>query len=574
MTNKKKTERIFTPVRNLTHYIDVMESHGDRVAFRYFNKNHELQEMTYGAYATLIRNEVAGFVKMGLAGKRIAVMGETSPFWVATYISAIVAGGVAIPMDRELDMKEVEGFLLFAEADAVVYSSILNEKFADMALAHRGVATLIPMEPEGISYAECEWVVPLGEVLTLGAQAREAGEVAEPQEPENLERMAVMLFTSGTTGTSKCVMLCEKNVCAAANAACNTVEFSRDDVIVSVLPIHHTYELCIMLAASIYGMQVCINDSLKRVMKNIAFFKPTGMVLVPLFVTTMNKKIWEEARKKGQEKKLRAAIRISKASRAVGIDLRKKLFAEVRAAFGGRLEKIISGAAPLNPEITEIFDQFGIQICEGYGITECSPLLSVTPYYAPKPGSVGKAVDCADVKIDVDHTDEAGHEVGEILAKGDNVMLGYYKNPEETAKVFTEDGYFRTGDVGYIDKDGYIYITGRKKFVIVMESGKNVFPEEIEEYLSEIDLISECVVVGRKAPDSDEIILTAVVYPAFDLFSEEDRKDPEAMRKQIEARIQPLNKKLVSYKHIKAVEIRMEEFERTTSRKIKRHLVK
>lgn len=293
-------------------------------------------------------------------------------------------------------------------------------------------------------------------------------------------------------------MLSEKNAVAAVNSACEAVDFSADDTIVSVLPIHHTYELCCHIAAINYGVTVCINDSLKNVLRNFAFFKPTGIILVPLFVNTMYKKIWDTAKKSGKDKKLAAAITASKTMRKVGIDMREKLFKEVREAFGGRLNKIICGGAALNPDYVEKFEEFGINIYEGYGITECSPLISVTPYYAPKRGSVGPCVQSCTAKIDGTAKNDKGFIEGEICVKGENVMLGYYKNEKATEEAFDEEGYYRTGDIGYMDGDGYIYITGRKKSVIVLNNGKNVFPEEIEEYLGNIDSIAESVVVGRK----------------------------------------------------------------------------
>ena len=241
-------------------------------------------------------------------------------------------------------------------------------------------------------------------------------------------------------------------------------------------------------------------------------------------------------------------------------------------AFGGELRKIICGGAPLNPEMVKNFYAFGIQICEGYGITECSPLISVSPYFAQRRGSVGPAVPCCKARIADPTPGDKGFDEGEIQVKGENVMLGYYNNDEANAGAFTEDGWYRTGDVGYMDEDGYIYITGRLKSVIVLENGKNVFPEEIEEYLEEIEEIAECVVVGRKAEDGETINLTAVVYPNKDLFPA-DATD-EDIHKAIYAKIQNLNKKVASFKKIKDLELRAEEFEKTTSRKIKRHLVK
>ena len=407
-------------------------------------------------------------------------------------------------------------------------------------------------------------------MIELGKENIEKG--YEIGKDRDLERLAVMLFTSGTTGTSKCVMLCEKNVVAAVNSALESVEFTEDDVIVSVLPIHHTYELCIMITATALGMTVAINDTLRHLIKNFQLFQPTGLILVPLFITTMNKKIFDTARKKGKEKILRLSVKASYTLRHVGIDMRKNLFKNVISAFGGRLNKIISGGAPLNPELVREFDEFGICICEGYGITECSPLISVCPYYAVKPGSVGPSVSSCRVRIASTGKNAKGFDEGEIQVKGDNVMLGYYKNDEANAEAFTEDGWYCTGDIGYLDDDGYIFITGRKKSVIVLENGKNVFPEEIEEYLSEVESIAESVVVGRKSESGLEVILTAIVYPNFDAF--ENKSDREAIEAKIKEDINTLNKKLVGYKQIRAVEFRDTEFEKTTSKKIKRHLVK
>jgi long-chain acyl-CoA synthetase len=296
-------------------------------------------------------------------------------------------------------------------------------------------------------------------------------------------------------------------------------------------------------------------------------------VLVPLFVNTIYKRIWDEARKKGKDKLLKRMIKISNGLRRVGIDMRRTFFKSVLAAFGGKLEKIICGGAPLNPEMVNNFEAFGVQICEGYGITECSPLIAVAPYFAPKRGSVGPAVPCCEARITkTGNVNDRGFEEGEIQVKGDNVMLGYYNNPEASAQAFTEDGWYRTGDVGFMDEDGYIYITGRLKSVIVLENGKNVFPEEIEEYLENIPEIAEVVVVGRKDTDGETVLLTAVVYPNKEIFPEGTEKD--VIYKAIYEKLTELNKKLPSFKKLKGLELRDEEFEKTTSRKIKRHLVK
>ena len=319
-----------------------------------------------------------------------------------------------------------------------------------------------------------------------------------------------------------------------------------------------------------YGMHICINDSLTHVLKNLQLFKPTGLVLVPLYVYTFYKRIWSEAKKTGRDKTLKLGISAARTLRSMGIDKRRDIFAEVLKSFGGRLEKIICGGAALSPKMIEFFETLGISIYEGFGITECAPLVAVTPYYARKYASVGPAVPCCQIRIDVHSTNDDGYEEGEIQVKGDNVMLGYYKDEKATAKAFTEDGWFRTGDVGYLDEDNYCHITGRLKSVIVLENGKNVFPEEIEEYLGGIEMIAECVVVGRQ--NDTEINLVAIVYPDASKFPE--GATPEEMEKAIRDAINALNKTLPTYKHIKGIELRDTEFEKTTSRKIKRHLVK
>lgn len=554
----------------MKNFCEKIRVNGDKIVFMWYDSERVLHEMTYLEFSDTVKREAAAFASLGWKGRRIAVIGETSPQWVATYVAAIASGNVAVPMDKELDMEAVEGFLAFAEADAIVYSGSFNAKLENTVRTHPTVSVFVPLSLTDCPYAGDGKVISYDELLARGERVIAGGyTLPEPSDPE---RMAVMLFTSGTTGTSKCVMLSEKNVCFALNAACGCVEFFPEDTIVSTLPVHHTYELCCLLAGMNYGMNIGINDSLKRVLRNFEFFRPTGLVLVPLFVNTMYKRIWEEAKKKKKDKILRGALAASSKMRRLGIDARRLLFNDIISAFGGRLCKIVCGGAPLNPEVAEKFEQLGVQISEGYGITECSPLISVNPYFAPKRGSVGPAVEGCEVKIDAERINDLGFPEGEILARGDNVMLGYYKMPEETAAVFTSDGYFRTGDEGYIDEDGYIFITGRKKYVIVLENGKNVFPEEIEEYLSRLDTVAESVVIGRRKEGSDAVILTAVVYPDFSKFPE--GTDIDAVAQSVRGEINRMNRGLVGYKQIRAVEIRKNEFEKTTSRKIKRFLVK
>ena len=571
----KKTPRIYTPISTLRQLTLVnMQKRAEKPLFKYLDDDGNVAEVSYGDFYYKCEKLIAALKKKNLSGKRVALIGETCPEWIETFCAVISAGSVIIPLDRELLVEEIKGFLEISKADAIVMSPKYSKKYAELK--------------EAGAFDGLEYVISaakgFGEVASnADAKLTDLDTFISDAEPENIlpseimrakprGDMSIMLFTSGTTGSSKCVMLSERNLVACANSACESVNFSESDVTLSVLPIHHTYELAITIAEMIYGATVCINDNLKHVLKNLKLFKPTALVLVPLFVTTFNKKIWDEVKKKGKEKQLKIGMTASNTLRLVGVDVRRKLFGDILAAFGGNLCKIICGGAAMQPELMKMFDAIGIELCEGYGITECSPLIAVNPYFKRKFGSVGPAVPCCEVKIDADNTDEKGHLVGEILVKGENVMIGYYDNVEANMQAFTDDGYFRTGDVGYMDNDGYIYITGRKKTVIVLNNGKNVFPEEIEEYLSKIDSISECVVVGRDKGDGSEIMLTAVIFPDFAAYPENEPID--AIAEDIKKQVLDMNRHLPSFKQIRNIEIRKTEFEKTTSRKIKRFLVK
>lgn len=569
----KKTPRVYTHANTFRQItLANMQKRPENTAYRYQNKAKEIIDVTFADFHYTTEKLIAALKKRGLAGKRIAIIGETCPEWIETFFAVISSGSVAIPFDKELLFTEIKGFMDISKADAIFFSPKYAKNYT--ALKESGaldnVECIIPANLSEMEGIEDERIVPFYDLV--------ASADAETIMPSDIMRakprgeMCVMLFTSGTTGSSKCVMLSERNIMACANAACESTDFYDHDVLLSVLPLHHTYELAINVAIMMYGATVCINDNLKNVLKNLKLFKPTGLVLVPLFLTTFNKKIWDEVKKKGMEKKLKLGMTASNALRMVGVDMRDKLFSEILAAFGGNLKKIICGGAAMEASLMKTFDTLGVTVCEGYGITECSPLIAVNPYYKRKVGSVGPAVPCCEVRIDGESTDEKGRVVGEIIVKGENVMIGYYDNEEANHDVFTDDGWFRTGDLGYMDSEGYIYITGRKKSVIVLNNGKNVFPEEIEEYLSKIEVIKECVVVGRDKGDGSEIMLTAVVFPDFDAYP--DGEPIDNIADDIKKQILDMNRQLPSFKQIRNIDIRKTEFEKTTTRKIKRFLVK
>ena len=562
---KKKTKRIYEPAYNVFDLLDIMKKHGDKIVFSYFDKERNVIDMTYDYFENRIKSTCVAFEKLGYRGKKIAIIGETSPLWFCTYFATLATGGVCIPLDKELSPEEIAKFMSWVKCDILAFSPACKQAISQTCPEHDTIKEYICLGEDDI--CDGEKIRTLSSIIELGS--KDAGEYTYNRDIDTTE-MQEMLFTSGTTGTSKCVMLSQKNIFSCATSAVESVDFNPDDVVVSILPVHHTYELAINIAEIIYGIHICINDSLRHIMKNLQLFKPTGLTLVPLIVETMHQKIWSTAKRNGSEHKLKLGLMAASTMKKAGIDFRKKLFANVIDAFGGRLEKIICGGAALDPLLISAFENFGISIYEGYGITECSPLAAVTPYYARKYGSVGPHVPCCDARIMGTGIGDFGYLEGEIQIKGDNVMIGYYDNEKANTLAFTEDGWFRTGDIGYIDDDGYIFITGRLKSVIVLNNGKNVFPEELEEYLGQIKEIKECVVVGR-TDYNENTYIAAVIYPNAEELPE--GLDEEATIKLFENEIDKVNRKLPIFKRITEVELRDTEFEKTTSKKIKRHLV-
>ena len=503
-----------------------------------------------------------------LAGKKIAVVGDTHPSYMTAFFATIASNSTIVPLDKDLNDDALIDFMNIAEVSAVIYTASFNRRLINYADRLPTVKYFIPIIDEGEDCAK-DNVIAFNELLEIGRMLYEGGNTAFTDIEPDLDHLAAILFTSGTTGTSKGVMLTHRNFVAATNGSDQSMtQFNRKNVFVDCLPMNHSYEItCGQLAIQNLGATMVINDSIKNVLRNFVKYKPNALMLVPLYVETMYKKIWSEIDKKGMKKKVRTAMKISDALLKVGIDMREKFFSQITGALGGNLKIIVVGGAPMRPEIISDFRSFGIYILEGYGITECSPLVAVNRLGSERPHSVGPAVECCQVRIDK----QPGEETGEIVVKGENVMVGYYNNPEATAAVFTDDGWFKTGDIGYMDKDGYIYITGRKKNVIILSNGKNVFPEEIEEHLSDrSDVIGESVVLGRPNA-SGETVITAVIYPNPDFSKDKTKEEVEAA---VRAAVTEVNKSLPVYKQVRDTELRDTEFEKTTTRKIKRFLVK
>ena len=559
------------PVRSLYHNVELAaQKYGNRILFA-FERNKTDYEISYSDFLEYVNAMTRGFIKLGLAGKRVAIIGENSPEWIATYIAAMTSGGVSVPIDVALSKEQLVEFAKMAEIDVLAYSNTWAAYVEEHADEFEGVTNFIKLNDYSFDYKSAT-VYEL-ERFTSASKIAHTGncfdEINIPK--QDPDRMSVMLFTSGTTGTSKIVMLSQKNICTVINSArIPLYKIDENDVFLSVLPVHHTYELtCGIFCVMDHGSKICINDSIKHVTKNLKKYQPTAMAVVPLYVEVFYNSIMKNVRKQGMEKTFKTALKLSKAARKVKVDLSRQLFGKVNEAFGGRLCKLVCGGAALRPELVSMFRAIGVEILQGYGITECAPLISVVPFGVYNPKSCGKIVESMQVFIDKENPTD---EFGEIVVKGDNVMLGYYNNPEATKDVISSTGWFYTGDYGYVDKKGYLYITGRKKNIIVLQDGKNVFPEEIEEYLGAIPHVKESVVIGRQK--DNDLAITALVYPDFEYTDSIGLKSKEEVYNAIRDEVNTINRKLVGYKRIVSLEFMEEEFEKTPSKKIKRFLYK
>jgi len=558
-------DKIITDLRHLV--VSSAELYGEKPRYVYKEKREE-KTFTYNDILNSMNNFGTALSALGLMGKTVAVIGETHPAYVVAYFTVANGNGMIVPLDKEINNEELVNFLHRSHAEAIVYTEIMNERIMTIADKVPDIKCFIPITPRE-SDLENERVKSWASLQELGEKALAEGDRSYLDVELDLEKPCALLFTSGTTGTSKGILLSQNNLAAATNSSCLSMHHINDTTrLISVLPINHTYEMtCGHLAALNKGAVTFINDSIKYVTKNLAAFKPTAVPFVPLFVETLYKRIWDNIEKQGKTAKVKKAIKISNGLRRVGIDLRKKFFGQILSVFGGELESIICGGAPLDQHLIDDFEAFGIPILNGYGITECAPLVAVNRLGKERAGTVGTAVENCEIKVNLDE----GQDTGEILVKGGNVMLGYFEDEEATAAVFTEDGWFKTGDVGFIDEDGYLHITGRKKNIIILSNGKNIYPEEIEQYLAPISLIAESVVVGRKNAVG-EVVITALVYPNQDVVEAEGLSKEDVYTKLKEA-INEVNKNLPVFKQIHDLEVRDTEFEKTTTKKIKRYKV-
>ncbi|MEG0835275.1 MAG: AMP-binding protein [Christensenellaceae bacterium] len=486
---------------------------------------------------------------LGLEGKNIAVIGETSYEWIITYFAVTCGVGVIVPIDKELPEAEIANIIDDSSAACVVYSQTFDEIFENLKGQLKTVNCYIKMN-------QIEELIAQGEQKNLGYESKKIDEYA----------MSTILYTSGTTGKSKGVMLTHNSIVCASAGGLSLLEDGLGKVCMSVLPVHHSFECTHGIMMMIQnGTTICINDSLRNLLPNLQFFKPDFVFVVPLFVDMMYKKVWANIKANGKEEEMRALILKSNDLLAQGIDKRAEFFGSVKDAFGGNLSLILCGGAPLSSALAQGFREIGIDIINGYGITECSPLVAVNRRRCFKDGTVGLPIACNEIKIE--HADEDGN--GEIWVKGGNVMLGYYKNAAATAKAMC-DGWFDTGDIGKIDEEGFLVISGRMKNLIVLANGKNIYPEEIEDYYMQIPYIKEIVVFSPLVDGLNEAVLNAEIF-IDEAVSVKYTK--EELTKMLEEDMKAVSKQLPFYKHVRGFKIRDKEFEKTTKKSIKRFTI-
>ena len=443
----------------------------------------EVRKVTFNQWRDDVRNLGTALIAKGLREETIAIVGENSYGWCCSFFGVMAIGSVTVPVDKELPIEDINGIVTTTGCKALIFGKTAEAKIKELLKQGelKSVELLISVAPESsLEAAELgsKALTALEALQNEGAKLYKEGDNSYYDYKIDVNKLASIVFTSGTTGKGKGVMLSQANIGLDMTLGMYNFDITRKTL--HVLPPHHTFGSTVNYVGHLsQGCEVYISSGLKHVSDEIREQQPPHLILVPAFLEVMNRKIWTTARKTGKEGMLKMMMKVSDALRKVGIDLRKKLFASVLSAFGGKLELVICGGAKLDEDIINTFDSLGITILNGYGITECAPLISANRNKYRKPGSVGTPILACRVKID--NPDENGE--GEICVKGPNVMLGYYNNPEATAEVFDKDGFIHTGDYGRLDEEGWIYITGRKKNLIILSNGKNVYPEEIENEL-------------------------------------------------------------------------------------------
>lgn len=500
---------------------------------------------------------------------RIMILSETTYDWYVSYVTLLCGDAIAIPTDKELPENELENVVKRSKADAIIYSEKKADSVKKIMEKFPQVKYFIKMYSEdGLQNK----TVGMQYLINEGTKFVNSGDDYFAKVETDPDEFKVLLFTSGTTSNAKGVMLTSRNLAENINAATAYAKVYPEDRFFSVLPLHHTYESTIgFLLPMAWGSSIAVCQGLKHIVPNMLESKPSVLISVPLLIENLYKKINASIKKAGKDGLVGSMLHITNALKMVGVDVKRKVFSDIYENLGGNLRFIVSAAAPIDAKIGKWVEDIGITFLQGYGLTETAPIAALTPEYQPKVGSAGKAIPKGEIRIEDPNEDGEG----EILIKTPTLMIGYYEDEKatnEVIEVIDGERWFHSGDIGYLDKDGFLYITGRSKNVIVTQNGKNIYPEEIELLLAQVPEIKECMVYGKqdeKDPSNKELIISVKVIPNLDKIGE--NLTDEEIREIIWPKIKEVNKKLTSYKAIKNLEIKHDEFEKTTTMKIKRY---
>jgi|LSQX01.2.fsa_nt_gb long-chain acyl-CoA synthetase len=530
------------------------------------DKNQPYLPVTYRQFGQDVDALGTYLSSLPLESARVAILAETRYEWYVTYMATVNGVGIVVPLDKELPTAEIASLLNRSHADILVYAPSKRKEvdaIRDQVPSVRYFVSMDPEEAGGQDHSFWDW-------LDEGQTALQGGDKRFLEAPIDPSVLSILLFTSGTTAKSKAVMLSHSNICINLMAMCQMVDIVPDDVFLSVLPLHHTYECTCGFLCPIYrGATVAVCEGLRHITRNMQESQVTVMLAVPLMVELFYKRILKSATADPKlAKKFRIGLKLSNGLRKIGVDKRKTLFKRIHDTFGGHLRLLIAGGAAIDPAVLKGMRDLGIFSIQGYGLTECAPILALNRDVWYNDRAAGLALPGVEIRV----VDKDENGIGEIIGKGPNVMLGYYENDEATQEVMDADGFFHTGDLGYLDKDGFVIITGRKKNVIVTKNGKNIFPEEIEFLLSQSDYIQESLVSGAE-DEEGETYVKAEIFPNEEKIKETLGDVPlagDAVRQLIGEEVRKVNHTLTTYKYIRQFTLRDTEFEKTTSKKIKR----
>jgi len=538
--------------------------YGTRTAFK-FKREGKLIEKTYADFDKEIDALGTALHSMGMKGKFISVLSENRYEWPVAYLSIVNGTGIGVPLDKYLPPNEVENLIQRGRVEAIFYGGNYHDMMIGLSKKESTIRFYICMDDIGLP--DDPRFMTMSSLIRKGTELIEQGDRSFIDAVINRDEMSILLFTSGTTMASKGVMLSHKNVASNVTSLTSAIKVYPTDVHLSLLPLHHTFENTVGFLFMVHmGVTISYSEGIKHLAQNIKEFNVSILVGVPAIFEAIYNRVMDGIEKQGKTGLINTMRKISNFLLKLGIDVRRKLFRPVLEKLGPDLRMMVSGAAPINPEIQKGIQSFGITFLQGYGLTETSPVISTATFFRNVHGTVG--IPIKDVEVTIDNPDENG--IGEILARGGNVMLGYFENPDETARVMEEDGWFRTGDLGSVDEEGNLRITGRVKSMIVFTNGKKAFPEEYETLLNMIPGVKESFVWGNRAPDGDIQVCAKIVVDRE--YFEQKGYTKEQIGNEIETAVKNINKGIPQYKILRYFILTYEELIKTTKLSVKRPL--